>query len=194
MAEAVPIGTIVAYAGTIFGPEEEESSGWMLCDGRLMNANNPAHLGLFNALGFSWGGDGAARFNIPDLRGYFLRGFDARQDANNKDPESSTRTANLPGGATGHAVGAVQDHATAVPRSPDHFWTDFAGAHKHSINFETNASRDVAEEQFNTVAAPNIGGYHPQTDESAGHRHGIVGGNRETRPINASVNWIIRAQ
>src|SRR5215212_5101591 len=104
MAEVI-IGSIVAYAGIIDRDEfEAANSGWMLCDGRQLNRNNPAFTALFNAIGFAWGGDGAGRFNLPDLRGYFLRGLDERAVPDNRDPDSSTRTENQPGGATGTNV------------------------------------------------------------------------------------------
>ena len=98
MAEA-PIGSIVAYAGPIDREEfESTNSGWMLCDGRLLNRSDPALAALFTAIGFAWGGDGAGRFNLPDLRGYFLRGVDERDGSESKDPDSGTRTPIRPGG------------------------------------------------------------------------------------------------
>ena len=93
------------------------------------------------------------------------------------------------------SVGSAQDYATALPKpSGAGFEADEAGQHSHYINFEVSASRDVAEEQFNSVARPNIGNSMPRTEDSGRHRHPIRGGNKETRPINAYVNWIIRVQ
>ena len=78
MAEAphiAPIGSIVAYAGGVGEQSSsdrsafEAATGWMVCDGRLLNRNDAAHAALFDAILFSWGGDGETRFNLPDLQG-----------------------------------------------------------------------------------------------------------------------------
>ncbi|MET3560725.1 hypothetical protein ABID39_001434 [Bartonella japonica] len=51
-------------------------SGWLLCDGGAYSRS--LYSDLFAAIGTTWGsGDGVRTFNIPDLRGMFLRGFDA---------------------------------------------------------------------------------------------------------------------
>ena len=189
-----PIGTIVAYGGNVFGQEEEATTGWLLCDGRILDRNDTANAALFRAIGFSWGGDGSNNFNLPDLRGYFLRGVDVRGPADRKDPDGATRTANHAGGAVGNAVGTVQDDATAAPKPPSMFETAVVGDHSHAMNFEQAAKRDV-DHQSNTVAFPSlVPSEMPVTEPSGSHSHAINGGNRETRPINAAVNWIIRAE
>jgi hypothetical protein len=111
-----PPGTIVAFGGTNI------PSGWLLCDGRpLTNAMFP---NLFAAIGTSWG-DGtldssgvaenppnpATDFNLPDLRGMFLRGVNANlTNALWTDPDATLRT-NRYGGNAGNAVGSIQDDA-----------------------------------------------------------------------------------
>jgi microcystin-dependent protein len=63
-----PIGTILPFAGTII-PE-----GWKLCDGsKVKIATNQE---LFAVIGSYWGKTNGSTFQIPDLRGAFLRGFD----------------------------------------------------------------------------------------------------------------------
>lgn len=64
---------------------------------------------LYENLGNSWGESGG-NVNIPDLRGRFPRGVDG---AANRDPDKAARTAANVGGATGNAVGSVQDHAVS---------------------------------------------------------------------------------
>ncbi|WP_208442322.1 phage tail protein [Bartonella raoultii] len=50
-------------------------SGWLLCDGSAYSRS--FYSDLFAAIGTTWGsGDGLRTFNVPDLRGMFLRGFD----------------------------------------------------------------------------------------------------------------------
>lgn len=67
--EKTPVGT-VNYFARQFPPE-----GWLLCDGREVLRDVFAD--LFNMLGTSFGdGDGKSTFNLPDLRGEFIRGLD----------------------------------------------------------------------------------------------------------------------
>jgi microcystin-dependent protein len=50
-------------------------TGWLVCDGSAVSRTEYAD--LFAAIGTIWGdGDGASTFNLPDLRGEFVRGFD----------------------------------------------------------------------------------------------------------------------
>ena len=50
--------------------------GWLPCDGRAVSRT--AYPALYAAIGVTWGaGDGGSTFNIPDLRGEFIRGWDA---------------------------------------------------------------------------------------------------------------------
>ena len=64
--ENADIGFIKPYAGTSI-PE-----GYLYCDGSAISRT--AYPELFAAIGTVWGeGDGAETFNIPDLRGIFVR-------------------------------------------------------------------------------------------------------------------------
>ncbi|WP_273789985.1 phage tail protein [Bartonella sp. ML70XJBT] len=49
--------------------------GWLVCDGQAyLRSDYPA---LYDAIGTRWGGsDSWTKFNVPDLRGVFLRGVD----------------------------------------------------------------------------------------------------------------------
>jgi microcystin-dependent protein len=51
-------------------------TGWLVCDGSAISRTEYAD--LFAAIGTVWGaGDEISTFNLPDLRGEFVRGFDA---------------------------------------------------------------------------------------------------------------------
>lgn len=66
---AAPAGTIIASAAAN-APE-----GYLLCDGSALSRS--AYSALFTAIGTAYGaGDKTTTFNIPDLRGEFLRGAD----------------------------------------------------------------------------------------------------------------------
>jgi Phage Tail Collar Domain len=86
-AGIVPPGTIVAYGG-LTAP----SSAWLLCDGSsVASATYPA---LFAVIGTSFGNgsNGAGNFNVPDLRGMFLRGLDPGNLQTHRDPDAANRT------------------------------------------------------------------------------------------------------
>lgn len=65
----VPPGVIFPYAGPI------PPTGWLLADGSAVSRTVYAR--LFTAIGTTYGaGDGSTTFNLPELRGEFLRGLD----------------------------------------------------------------------------------------------------------------------
>ena len=67
----VPVGSIQALAYVPGAP----ISGWLYCDGDAVSRSTYAD--LFAAIGTTYGvGDGSTTFNLPDLRGVFLRGLD----------------------------------------------------------------------------------------------------------------------
>jgi hypothetical protein len=74
-ADGVPIGSILSYAG----PADKIPEGYLLCDGSAQKS--AAYPQVFNRIGKLWG-DGSndesasTDFNLPDLRGMFLRGAD----------------------------------------------------------------------------------------------------------------------
>lgn len=50
-------------------PQSSVPSGYLLCDGRSLDSTIPAYTPLSEAIGTTWGGDGAPNFNIPNLLG-----------------------------------------------------------------------------------------------------------------------------
>jgi microcystin-dependent protein len=159
-AVAPPPGTIVAFAGATI------PAGWKLCDGSTVNrADNAA---LFGAIGTAWGnGDGTTTFNLPDLRGRFLRGVDRNA---NRDPDRGTRTGEMPGQNTGDNVGSLQGEGV---RNHTHSYVQITAA---QVQVQ-GASSPIA-----VISAV-----------TAGQTGGVVGpDNSETRPKNANVNYIIK--
>ena len=78
----VPAGTVLPFAG------ETAPSGWAICNGDAVSRTDYAE--LFTAIGELWGvGDGSHTFNLPDMRGQFLRGLDTTEGV---DPDFATRT------------------------------------------------------------------------------------------------------
>ena len=72
----VPSGTVLYFAG------RTAPAGWLKANGAAISRT--AYAALFAAIGTTYGaGDGRSTFNLPDLRGEFLRGWD---DGRGVDP------------------------------------------------------------------------------------------------------------
>lgn len=72
----IPSGVVEYFAGST-APQ-----GWFECNGQAVSRTTYAS--LFAAIGTTWGGgDGSSTFNVPDLRGEFIRGWD---NGRNVDP------------------------------------------------------------------------------------------------------------
>jgi microcystin-dependent protein len=65
--------------------------GWILCNGQALDGEDARYAALFDAIGTTWGNGstgagaqaGITDFNVPDLRGQFVRGLD---DGRGVDP------------------------------------------------------------------------------------------------------------
>tara|TARA_Y100000004_G_scaffold173880_1_gene212133 strand:- start:278 stop:1381 length:1104 start_codon:yes stop_codon:yes gene_type:complete len=69
LPQAVPTGSVHMMATTT------APSGYLECDGTAVSRTTYAD--LFSTIGTTWGqGDGSSTFNVPDLRGEFVRGWD----------------------------------------------------------------------------------------------------------------------
>jgi len=142
---------------------ETVPQGYLECNGAsLLRASYPE---LFAVLGTTYGTADGTHFNLPDLRGTFVRGWD---HAKGTDPDRATRTATATAGATmtaGDHVGTEQAAAVA--------------AHAHSTGMDFTASAT-------TSAGAGLSLRQVGTSDT-----GSYGGN-ETRPVNTNVMWIIK--
>jgi|688.fasta_scaffold930378_1 microcystin-dependent protein len=173
----LPSGTVLPFAGST------APTGWLLCDGTAVSRTTYAN--LFAAISTYWGyGNNSTTFNLPDLRGRFLRG---RDGGIARDPDRASRTAANTGGATGDNVGSVQD--------------DKMQGHFHQIRH--NASDYDVIQGRSGAEAPGIGRVSVVNNTSdvlamsiSGARSDGTNGTprtgAETRPVNANVNYIIK--
>jgi len=153
-----PAGTIIAFGGA------EAPDGWLPCDGTLLDGTLPKYAALYAAIGIGYGGSTTSEmFNLPDLRGRFLRGWD---NGAGNDPEAASRGALADGGNTGDAVGTLQ-------------W-DSVGSHAHDLPIHSSIT-----------AYNQSGGYSVPQTGSGGTASSPAGG-AETRPRNVAVNYIIK--
>jgi microcystin-dependent protein len=179
--DGLPVGTIIAWGGEA----KSTPAGWMLCNGKALGKS--AYTELFAAIGTSWGSIGD-KFNLPDLRGRFLRGLDA---GSGRDPDLKKRMPSNPGGsATG--VGSVQEDSLQ-----NH--THSQDAHYHLYNVpaatayitesgSTGVHRSQVYEAGSSAAKAKIYGattFGTKSKSKAGE---------ESRPKNAAVNFIIKVK
>ncbi|ACL05662.1 Tail Collar domain protein [Desulfatibacillum aliphaticivorans] len=93
-----PTGSVVAFMGA------SAPSGWLECSGAAVSRTT--YDNLFSVISTMYGvGDGSTTFNLPDLRGYFLRGW---SHGSGKDPDAGSRT-DRGDGTCGDYVGTRQE-------------------------------------------------------------------------------------
>lgn len=165
----VPSGAIMPFAAVLSG-----ISGWLLCDGSAYSRTTYA--ALFALIGTSYGaGDNSTTFNVPDLRGYFIRGQGTNAD-----------------GTASAALGAKQAQATKLPSTPFTGTTDNPGDHTHNtLAADSAAGTGPYHGEMTSASNPqNIA-----TTAAGAHTHAVTisgGGDSETRPPNIALAYYIK--
>ncbi|MCP4134596.1 MAG: hypothetical protein GY754_26720 [bacterium] len=159
---AAPPGTIVPFGGG------NVPAGWLICDGQAYGRT--AYSELYQAIGTAWGTPDGSSFNVPDLRGVFLRGVSGTAG---KDPDAGLREPIKPGGNTGNAVGSFQGDAYQYHTHYLESWHGFYGLGPNNPNNAGYGSEGPYGENIPTKRS--TGDY-----------------STETRPANAYVNYIIK--
>ena len=162
---AGPSGAIMAFAGTT------APSGWLKCEGQAISRTTYAT--LYAAIGTAWGvGDGSTTFNVPDLRGMFVRG-------------TGTNATGSSSGAVGPSVGA---YAADTYLNHSHGVTD--PGHVHSFPGYAGSAPSTAAggstwyiTGSNTNTNSNTTGLTVNTSTTGG---------TETKPKNYGVLYIIK--
>ena len=177
IVQGVPSGSVFCMAVDVV------PSGYLECDGSAVSRTTYA--ALFAVVGVSYGvGDGSSTFNVPDLRGEFIRGFD-----NGKGTDSGRAIASSQGGSnlshshTATSTSSVTDsghfHSTNVDNSnlfPANGGTTigFGGGGSYpATNFGTMANATTGVTVATSTSVANDGG-------------------SETRPRNIAMMYIIK--
>jgi len=184
----VPVGSVIPYGGDAAGNSGAlQAQGWLFCNGTAVSRSTYAT--LFSVVGTRHGaGDGSTTFNLPDYRGRFLRGTN---NGSGRDPDIALRVPANPGGATGDSTGSVQPWATGRPQNTA-LTTDLQGNHTHTVDHVPNDNCSYWISGSTLARWPGISA---TTSVAGAHTHTIVaGGDNETRPINAYVDYLIRFQ
>ncbi|RLB68898.1 MAG: hypothetical protein DRH04_06115 [Deltaproteobacteria bacterium] len=173
-AYAVPVGTIVPFAGA------SAPSGWVECDGRALSKTT--YPDLYQALldpdsNKCIYGETDDQFFVPDLRGLFIRGWNHfRQDSFKDDTDSRSSYASVVPNPNASTL-AGDNIAT--------FQKDYVGPHKHKTYLKKCDEKD--EIAVVSYAAGQDTSYtrsevlDPSTNKSMS----------ETRPKNIALMYII---
>jgi hypothetical protein len=162
LPDFTPAGTIVAYGGSI------PPAGWLLCDGQSYNRTGQ-YANLFGAIGTNFGFPNINQFNVPDLRGMFLRGQMGLRNDGLGDLDNTSRIASGTNGAVGNNVGSYQ--------------SDELKSHNHKQGDR------IGSQNVGNIAAGGLNGI---TDNNNSLTYTSLTGGSETRPKNVYVNYIIK--
>ena len=173
----IPAGVIVPFGGQV----ENIPSGWLLCDGSEISRTD--YPNLYDAVGVCWGtGDGSTTFNLPDMRGMFLRGVSG--DSGNDTDADGRIVLHDNGGNTGNNVGSYQGDAIR------NITGTFAGN-----DLTDNAAQPVVDGAFYKFWS----GARDAKNGSDGGNYGfgfdasqVVPVGSDNRPKNVYVNFIIK--
>ena len=156
-----PLGTILPFGGAT------APIGWFLCQGQAISRITYAD--LFAVIGTSFGaGDGSTTFNIPDLRGEFLRGAGTNSHSGQGDG------------------GAVGEHQNGTTVATSIMGNGYGVIYNMANGFVDNSTYDKWVGNSGNTYLHNTSG---QEEESYATRIGIG----KARPTNTSVNYIIKA-
>lgn len=167
---ATPAGAVMSFAMST------APTGWLKADGSAVSRTTYAN--LFSAIGITYGtGDGSSTFNLPDLRGYFIRGAD---DGRGVD--------------FGRVFGSTQ--ADAYLNHTHTGSTSTAGSHTHNMQQVVSNSVYLGASPSTYAYWENYG--NPLNMQAAGdHTHTVTinsstSGSSETRPKNIALMFCIK--
>lgn len=143
--QMAPVGLVAHFA------RNSAPAGWLKANGAAISRS--AYAELYAALGTTYGsGDGFTTFNLPDLRGEFVRGFDDGRGVDGGRALGSSQS------------GAIQSHGHSGSSAD-------AGSHEHSGNANSSGSHNHSA---SSVSAGNHA-HSASTDTQGEHTHsGIV--------------------
>jgi microcystin-dependent protein len=158
-----PIGSILPFGGAT------APRGWFLCQGQSLLRTEYAE--LFAVIGTSFGSADSTHFNIPDLRGEFLRGAGTNSHSGQGN-----------GGTVGqHQDGTEHTHAYAYS---DNSFGVFASKKGSGFNATVDKVDSVVAQEVEYINTSSIN-KGDQSDYIALYT---------SRPTNTSVNYIIKAK
>lgn len=187
-------------------------TGWMKANGAAISRT--AYASLFAAIGTAYGaGDGFNTFNLPDLRGEFIRSWDDGRGVDGSRAFGTVQYGDTASHSHGASAAAVGDHAHTASTGGvgDHAHGVYDPGHSHQYTAAAGTSPQSGSSTWvltgtttaNTShAATGIGisgaGAHNHTvsvNGAGNHSHTVsvsATGGAETRPRNVALLAIIK--
>jgi hypothetical protein len=204
--DSTPIGTVIAYTSG------SAPSGWLPCDGAFypITGANGAYTALYNVIsqnnsaitsfgqrytynppiggqaGFYTLNSNGGYFNVPDLRGIFIRGFNnsLQNDGNLASPYDS---------GSGRQFGSLQKYATAAPQSLSGVNSNVSGftpvEPSSQLGFARIATATDNPPTSTTDVTDNTVPPYPNTELDIRFAYK---GDSETRPVNIALYYYIK--
>ena len=173
---AVPSGTVHLFATTT------APTGYLECDGSAVSRTTYAD--LFAVIGTTWGaGNGSSTFNLPDLRGEFVRGWDNGRNVDSSRAFASSQT------------DQNKQHNHGVT-DPGHNHSINDPGHIHQVQYSNSDSGDGVIEESGT----GLSGQEPTLSATTGItiNNASTGisinndGGSEARPRNIAMMYVIK--
>ena len=170
----VPPGAVMPFASAV------TPSGWLAANGAAVSRTTYA--ALFSAIGTLYGiGDGITTFNLPDLRGYFVRGSGKNLDNTESGAFGQKQLDAFKSHTHGGAITGNGGHSHTVGDIPI-VSNNGSGGNSGSV-----AKNDGASTKSTGAKAPAVDG---------AHIHGLTinleGDLVETRPKNIALLYCIK--
>lgn len=194
----VPVGVVMLYFSNT------PPLNYLICDGSSLLISD--YQDLYAILGQTYNNqsntNSSLYFNLPDLRGEFIRGLDRGRNVD------VNRTLSV----------QWQSSSTALP-STTPFQTNSQGSHSHTTDAQGAHTHSYTQTSINGTLGHGLGdggpggSYYPNilttgtsttdsqglhvhtTDVQGAHTHTITsGGDNETRPRNMAANYIIKVR
>lgn len=125
----VPSGAVQAFA------MQTVPEGWLACNGSAISRTTYSR--LFNLIGTTYGaGDGSTTFNLPDLRGEFIRGWDNSRGVDSGRTFGSSQSDQLKSHT--HQTGRI--YVDANDGGIDHWVMTETGQPSTSGDFDTDST------------------------------------------------------
>lgn len=183
---SVPVGAIFCM------PETAVPTGYVECNGQSLNKTQSANTALFSLIQYKYGGSGN-NFNVPDLRGQFVRGVNTSNSGTDSNrgigssQSSQNQSHNHSYGNNGITVsGANHNHSIrklSLQPSIASVAITLGSGQSYQIGYATSFSGDT-NQAINTSGNLSMSG-------SVGITINNAGGN-ESRPSNIALMYIIK--
>ena len=165
---AVPSGDATPAGTVIWTARSTAPTGYLKANGAAVSRSTYAT--LFSAIGTFYGaGDGSTTFNLPDLRGEFVRGWDDGRGVDSGRVFASAQ------------AGALESHSHTGT-------TNSAGSHAHSYDRAVAAGDNDASAGTTRQTQDQTQGFN--TSSAGAHTHSFTtntAGGAETRPRNLAL-------